>query len=203
MVGYNRRFSPAAVRCMEALRDRTTPLVASYRMNAGFIPATHWVHGPEGGGRNLGEACHIYDLFNALVDGAAVRKVDVTPIRPGGPPWQRSDNFVATVGYADGSVCTLAYTALGDKAFPKERLDVFADGKVVELDDYKQLAVHGGRSKPWSAASAQKGQLEELVALADSLRRGKPWPIPLDQLISASRISFAVEDGLRAAGATA
>lgn len=193
MVGYNRRFSPAIARCLEVLQGRTTPLIANYRMNAGFIPREHWVHGQEGGGRNIGEACHIYDLFNALVAGAAHTGVAVSAIRPPGPQWAHNDNFVATVSYEDGSVCSLTYTALGDKSHPKERMEVFADGRVLTLDDYKAFSVCGGRHKPWSSAAVQKGQLEELQALADTLVLGKPWPIPLDQLICASRISFEVE----------
>lgn len=193
MVGYNRRFSPAMARCLSLLEARTTPLVVSYRMNAGFIPRDHWVQGREGGGRNLGEACHIYDLFNALARGARVTGVQASGIRPPGPEWARNDNFIATVAYDDGSVCSLTYTALGDKGFPKERMDVFADGKVLSMDDYKSLTVCGGKHKPWTATAAQKGQFEELQALAESLRGGRPWPIPLDQLLSASRIAFDVE----------
>jgi len=197
MVGYNRRFAPAVTACLDILRERTTPLIVNYRMNAGYIPRDHWVHGPEGGGRNLGEACHIYDLFNALVGGAAPLRITANAIRPSGPQWGSNDNFIATIAYEDGSVCSLTYTALGDKAYPKERMDVFADGKVLSLDDYKNFSVAGGRFKSWSSSSAQKGQMEELKALAETLACGKPWPISLDQLVSASRISFAVENQIR------
>ena len=72
MTGFNRRFSPAVARLRELLSGRTSPLVANYRMNAGYIPLDHWVHGPEGGGRNIGEACHVYDVFDALVEAAEV-----------------------------------------------------------------------------------------------------------------------------------
>jgi predicted dehydrogenase len=193
MAGYNRRFSPPVAVCLRALRDRTTPLVVDYRMNAGFIPREHWVHGPQGGGRNLGEACHIYDLFNALVGGVAHTRVSAHAIRPPSPMWGRDDNFVVTISYHDGSVCSLTYTALGDKAYPKERMEIFTDGKVFSLDDYKSLAVSGGRHPGWKAATPQKGQFEELRALIDALQLGTSWPIPLDQLLRASAISFAVE----------
>jgi len=196
MVGYNRRFSPAIELCQRVLSERTTPLIVNYRMNAGFIPSDHWVQGPQGGGRNVGEACHIYDLFNALVRGSAHTRVSVDAIHPPSPLWGRNDNFIATVAYEDGSVCSLTYTALGDRGHPKERMEVFADGKVLTLDDYKALTVAGGRHKAWTSATARKGQFEELKALADSLIHGKPWPIPLDQLLRASRISFDVETRL-------
>lgn len=193
MVGFNRRFSPAMQTIRQILEERTTPIIANYRMNAGFIPPEHWVNGPEGGGRNIGEACHIYDLFNSLCDGSKEVGVSAYSIDPVSKQWNKNDNFVATIKYADGSVCTLTYTALGDKSFPKERMEIFADGKVILMDDYKSVTVHGCKHKGWVAKIVQKGQLQELQALADTLLRGKPWPISLSDQIQASRISLEVE----------
>jgi predicted dehydrogenase/threonine dehydrogenase-like Zn-dependent dehydrogenase len=193
MTGFNRRFSPAAVRARELLAQRTTPLVAEYRMNAGYIPLDHWVHGPEGGGRNIGEACHVYDLFDALVGDVAVESVTARAIRADGTRLAANDNFVATVAYADGSVCTLTYTALGNRDHPKERMEVFADGNVLTLDDYKSLHV-AGRGSGWRGTTQQKGHVEELEALAVSLRSGGTWPISLEQQARAMRIAFAVEE---------
>lgn len=198
MVGYNRRFSPATQAVVRVLAGRTTPLLVNYRMNAGFIPPDHWVQGPEGGGRNLGEACHIYDLFSALVGEHAVVDVQASAVHPRGEPWRRNDNFVATLRYADGSVCTLTYTSMGEKSHPKERMEVFADGRVVTMDDYKSVAIHGGRHTGWSAPSAQKGQYEELVALARSLREGAPWPISLADQLQTSRVALRIEQLLGA-----
>lgn len=198
MVGYNRRFSPATQAVVRVLAGRTTPLLVNYRMNAGFIPPDHWVQGPEGGGRNLGEACHIYDLFSALVGECAVVDVQASAVHPRGEPWRRNDNFVATLRYADGSVCTLTYTSMGEKSHPKERMEVFADGRVVTMDDYKSVAIHGGRHTGWSAPSAQKGQYEELVALARSLCEGAPWPISLADQLQTSRVALRIEQLLGA-----
>jgi predicted dehydrogenase/threonine dehydrogenase-like Zn-dependent dehydrogenase len=194
MVGYNRRFAPAVTYLRAALQRRSTPLIVNYRMNAGFIASDHWVHGPEGGGRNLGEACHVYDLFAALVGDVPDRSVHAVAAQPANERWARNDNFVATISYSDGSACSLTYTALGDKSHPKERMDVYADGCVFTLDDYKSASVAGGRNlKPWSSSSPQKGQFEELVALSDALRGAAPWPIDLVSLLRTSRISFEVE----------
>jgi predicted dehydrogenase/threonine dehydrogenase-like Zn-dependent dehydrogenase len=201
MVGYTRRFSPGIQTVQQLLKNRTTPLIVDYRMNAGYIPPQHWVHGPEGGGRNLGEACHIYDLFASLT-GASVQDVSAYSVDPGARQWKRNDNFVAVVKYADGSICKLTYTAMGDKAYPKERMEVFADGKVVVMDDYKSVSVHGTKQKGWSANAGQKGQLEELRALAASMRAGAPWPIPLEQLLQTSRVSFDIERQISPAWAT-
>jgi predicted dehydrogenase len=173
------------------LASRATPLVADYRMNAGYLPLDHWVHGPEGGGRNIGEACHVYDVFDALVGGAEVTSVSARGIHGDGARLAANDNFAATVGYADGSVCTLTYTALGSREHPKERFEVFADSRVVELDDYKSLSVTGARG--WRGATQQKGHEQELEALGDALRNGGPWPIPLEEQLRAMRLAFAVE----------
>ena len=193
MVGFNRRFSPAMRTIRRILTNRTTPIIANYRMNAGYIPLDHWVHGPEGGGRNIGEACHIYDLFSSLTGTPEVEAVSAYSITPGSKQWGRNDNFVATLRYADGSVCTLTYTALGDKTYPKERLEVFADGKVLVMDDYKSVTIHGGKHKGWSATAAQKGQMEELEALSETMLKGSEWPISLGEQLQVSRISFEVE----------
>jgi predicted dehydrogenase/threonine dehydrogenase-like Zn-dependent dehydrogenase len=194
MTGFNRRFAPAIVRARELLAERTTPLVADYRMNAGYLPLDHWTHGPEGGGRNIGEACHIYDVFGVLVAGADVDSVSAQAIRADGTRLAANDNFVATVSYADGSVCTLTYTALGHREHPKERLEVFADNRVLSLEDYKVLSDTGGQG--WHGRTPQKGHVEELIALSDAIRDGGPWPIPLDEQLRTMRIAFAVESRL-------
>ena len=201
MTGYNRRFSPPVRHIQSLIGKRSTPLIANYRMNAGFVPAESWLHGPEGGGRNLGEACHIYDLFNALVGGATIVSVQASAIDPSGAQWRRNDNFVATLKYSDGSVCSLTYTALGAKGYPKERMEVFVDGRILCLDDYKSVHTHGARVKGYTSATIQKGHIEELKALGDCLRRGKPWPISLAEQMQAARIAFEVERQIGGDGA--
>lgn len=192
VTGFNRRFSPAIRRAVEILRGRTTPLIVNYRMNAGFLPPDHWIHGPEGGGRNLGEACHIYDLFRFLT-GSAVRSIQAIPAKPGAGPWRKNDNFVATLGYEDGSVCTLTYTSLGAKDYPKERMEIFADGRVLSLDDYRSLSVAGSNHKGWSAGAPDKGQLNELHEIGKAVRLAGGWPIPLDEQLETSRVALHVE----------
>jgi predicted dehydrogenase/threonine dehydrogenase-like Zn-dependent dehydrogenase len=197
LTGFNRRFSPFAARAAELLAGRSGPLLMQYRMNAGYIPLDHWVHGPQGGGRNRGEACHIYDLFTFLA-GARVSSVQAASVRPATGYYSASDNFVATVSFADGSVGTLVYTAMGAPELPKERMEVFADGKVLVLDDYLRLAVHGARAKGVELKTQDKGQKEELRAFARAVLNGGPWPIPLWQQIQATEIALDVELILKA-----
>ena len=196
LTGFNRRFSPYGRRLVELTAGRSNPMILDYRMNAGYIPLDHWVHGPEGGGRNVGEACHIYDLFTFLTGARAVDVV-ARAVRPATAHYARTDNFVATVSFDDGSVATLTYTALGATEHPKERLDVYVDGKVLSLDDYRRLSVAGARAKGVETTSAEKGQKAELVAFGEAIRDGGAWPIPLWQQVQATEISLEVERWLR------
>jgi predicted dehydrogenase/threonine dehydrogenase-like Zn-dependent dehydrogenase len=191
LTGYNRRFSPYARRLAELARGRTGPFIMDYRMNAGHIPRDHWVHGAEGGGRNLGEACHIYDLFTFLADAEATG-VSAHAIVPRSHHVGRNDNFVATMSFADGSVASLTYTALGHAAFPKETAELFVDGKVAVLDDYRRLRVVGAPGGPLRTPVQDKGHKDELVAFADAVN-GKGWASPWWQQLQAARIALAVE----------
>jgi predicted dehydrogenase/threonine dehydrogenase-like Zn-dependent dehydrogenase len=192
MTGFNRRFSPAAVRARERVSQRETPLIVDYRMNAGHLPPDHWVHGPEGGGRNIGEACHVYDFFNFLT-GSEATDVHARAARPTSPQWLRTDNFVATLSYRDGSVCTLTYTALGHRLHPKEQVEIFFDGDVLSIDNYKLLRRAGRRMALWRSGVPRKGHLQELKVVAAALRGGGPWPIPLEEQFNAMRASFQVQ----------
>jgi predicted dehydrogenase len=197
MTGFNRRFAPGVRRLRRELATRSAPLLVNYRMNAGYLPPTHWAYGPEGGGRNIGEACHIYDLFQALT-GSTWSECTALALAPREGAFRGADNFVATARYADGSLCTLTYTALGAKDYPKERMEVFCDGAVWSLDDYRSLTVVGRSPVNWTSPSAQKGQFEELRELARALREGGAWPITLADQLAAMRLAFAVEGQLAA-----
>ena len=192
LTGFNRRFSPIGQRLRELTRERSAPLILNYRMNAGYLPRDHWTQTAEGGGRNIGEACHIYDLFNFLTD-AKIADVQAAAIRSATAHYGPTDNFVATLTYEDGSVATLTYTALGAKEYPKEHLECYSDGKVFVMEDYRKLTVYGAKSKGSDCPTADKGQKRELEAFAQCLQSGGDWPIPLWQQIQATRISFDVE----------
>jgi predicted dehydrogenase len=192
LTGFNRRFSPYAERMSSLLAKRTNPVIINYRMNAGFIPLDHWVHSQEGGGRNRGEACHIYDLFSFLT-GAQVSKVQASAITPKTGYYSASDNFVATISFDDGSVATLTYTALGSLEFPKECMEIFVDGMVISLEDYRHLSIAGGKFLPLKTRATEKGQKEEIIAFARAIRGEIGWPIPLWQQIQATRISNEIE----------
>ncbi len=196
LTGFNRRFSPFARRLKELTARRSNPMMLNYRFNAGYLPPDHWVHGEEGGGRNCGEACHAYDLFTFLI-GQPVVQASVQALAPTTGHYRRDDNFVATFHFADGSVASLTYTALGCGEFPKERLEVFCDGKVLLLDDYRSLQVFGARSRGVQTRRTEKGHREELLALADVIQQGGRWPISLAEQIQATAMALHVESALR------
>jgi predicted dehydrogenase/threonine dehydrogenase-like Zn-dependent dehydrogenase len=193
MVGFNRRFSPAAVRAKELIKDRQNPIVVNYRVNAGYIPLDHWVHGEEGGGRILGEACHMFDLFNYFT-ASEVESIDVSAISPKTEHVSSTDNFVTTLKYTDGSVCSLTYTALGTPELAKEYIEIYCDGKIMLIDDFKELKIYGARRKGWKGTQ-DKGHLSELEGFARTIREGGKWPITLGDLIQATKTSFIVDEG--------
>ena len=192
MCGFNRRFSPYAEATKAAVKNRVGPMMINYRVNAGYIPPDHWVHGAEGGGRNIGEACHFYDLFTALTE-SRLTNVTAQAARPNTGHYGRTDNFVATASFEDGSVATLTYTSMGAAGHPKERMDVYVDGAIISTEDYLSMTVVGGSAKPISTRTMEKGHREELMAFAQAVRDGGEWPIPLWQQVQATKMSLDVE----------
>ncbi|MCE5206927.1 MAG: bi-domain-containing oxidoreductase [Chloroflexi bacterium] len=196
LTGFNRRFSPH-IECIKEITDkRINPMIINYRMNAGYISLDHWVHSREGGGRNIGEACHIYDLFTFLTD-SRVTKVSAQYIHPKTEYYSSRDNFICVTAFDDGSLATLTYTALGTKDYPKEKMDVYVDGQVLVMDDYISVEVVGSRRKGMKAKVMDKGLEEELRLFAEAVKGDdKSWPNPLWQQIQAMEIALRVEDQL-------
>jgi predicted dehydrogenase/threonine dehydrogenase-like Zn-dependent dehydrogenase len=202
LTGFNRRFSVHARRAHEWVTRRSNPMLLTYQMNAGYLPLDHWTQSSESGGRNLGEACHIYDLFTFLT-GARIERVQAAAIRPATGYYKSQDNFTTCLSFHDGSVATLTYTGLGSKDYPKERLEMFVDGKVIALDDYKSLTVTGGKGRGVRTRLPEKGQKEELEAFAKAIQNGGEWPIALWEQAQATRIALEVEDTLNGAATCA
>ena len=199
LVGFNRRFSPFAKKIKELIQKRETPMIIDYQMNAGYLPKDHWTQTEIGGGRNIGEVCHIYDLFTFFVE-SEVEKINAFSITPGNKKYLKNDNFVASLKFKDGSICNLIYTAMGTNDYPKEQMKIYFDGKIILLDDYKDLKVFG--IKNFSLLTTyyllltkrqDKGHLNEIQQFGKSMNNGSGYPIPLWQLIQATKISFEVE----------
>jgi predicted dehydrogenase len=197
MVGFNRRFAPLAQRLSRFLEGRPEPLAAHYRVNAGFIPASHWLHDPaQGGGRIIGEGCHFIDFLTFLVGAPPVR-VSAHGLPDAGR--YREDNVSLTFTFPDGSLGTVSYLANGDKSFPKERVEVFCAGRVAVLDDYRSLELiqDGRRSTSRSRLRQDKGHRGEWEAFRQAILAGGPPPIPYQHLFGVTRASFAAVEALR------
>lgn len=198
LVGFNRRFSPAAQKIIQAMQTRQGPLMINYRVNAGAMPLEHWTQGPEGGGRLIGEACHMVDFFQALVAGAEPVEMCALMVQAHDEALLGSDNFSLSIRYADGSVASLFYTALGAPTLGKEYVEVFGDNKAFVVDDFKSLRGHGVAGYDWSAPIADKGHLAELQAFARYLRGETEAPIPLAEMVASTRLTFTAAGAISA-----
>lgn len=194
MVGFNRRFAPHIEKTAELLRGRTGPLCMSMFVNAGLIPADHWVHDPEvGGGRIVGEGCHWLDLLTFLT-GAPIESSTVQHVGPQAKIATRGDHALISLAFADGSVGSVHYFANGHRSFPKERLTVFCEGKVLEMDNFRVLDGYGWSNfKRLKTMRQDKGHAAECQRFVDAIRRGGPPLIPFDQLMNVSLHSIRCE----------
>ena len=193
MVGFNRRFAPQVVKIKQLLAGTPGAKVFVMTVNAGAIPAQHWTQDAVvGGGRLVGEGCHFIDLLRFLA-GAAIETFQVTRMDAATP-----DTASLTLRFADGSMGTVLYLANGSKAFPKERLEVFASGRVLQLDNFRRLTGFGwpGFTK-MNLWRQDKGQRACAEAFVRALRSGGEAPIAMDELLEVGRVSIQIEAALR------
>jgi len=190
LVGFNRRFSPHTLKARELLSGRSEPLALHMTVNAGQVPPEHWVHDPvRGGGRIIGEACHFIDLMVCLT-GSPVRTVSAAMF--GGGVVVREDKMSITLGFEDGSVGSLCYFANGPKAYPKELLEVFSDGRVLHLDNFRRLTGFGFKGfRRFRIGRQDKGHAQEFAAFARRIAGGGEPLVPLEQLVNVTLATFA------------
>ena len=198
MVGFNRRFSPLAIKAQEVFADRLTPLSINYRVNAGRIPRGHWAHDPkEGGGRIIGEICHFID-FMQFISGSLTTGVFAEAISSSNQDVINDDSVFITLRLADGSNGSIAYLAEGDRAMPKERIEIFGGGKSFVIDDFRSAnAFQNGRETKTKLRAQDKGQKDEVRAVCAVVREGVPAPIALDDLATTTRATFRILESLR------
>jgi predicted dehydrogenase/threonine dehydrogenase-like Zn-dependent dehydrogenase len=196
MIGFNRRFAPLAMRMKELLAAVREPKNCIVTVNAGAVPAGHWTVESAGGGRIIGEACHFIDLLRFLlghpISGTVVRRTH------GGSGLSNDPSVCITLSFADGSLGTIHYLTDGHASFPKERVEVFAAGRVLQLDNFRTLRAFG-----WKGFRRQhlwrqdKGQTACAAAFVKSIGAGEASPIPLEEILEVSRAAIAVSEAAR------
>jgi predicted dehydrogenase/threonine dehydrogenase-like Zn-dependent dehydrogenase len=196
-VGFNRRFAPSYRRLKAAFAGRRAPLVAAYRVNAGAVAASSWVVDPiEGGGRLVGEVCHMVDTLVDLV-GAPVASVFTRSISGAG------DDVVLSLAFEGGSIGTIVYASGGDRSMPKEYLEVLGGGRAAVLDDFRGVRVHSGggaRRAGGPLARQDKGHAAELAAFIEAVRGGGPSPVDPEVAAHVTRVTFAAVQSAESGG---
>jgi len=180
MVGFNRRFAPAALAAKAALEPRDGPLLVHYRVNAGPLPRGHWILDPAQGGRLVGEACHFVD-FALFLTGERIRRVFA------------SGSVAITLELSRGSSATIHFSDAGDPATPKEWVEVIGDGKVVRIDDFRRVTLNGKTI----AKGKGRGHREEMAAFLAAVRSGAPLPCDLEQAFEVTETMLLVTESLR------
>ena len=188
MVGFNRRFAPQIQKMKQLLNGVMGPKAFIMTVNAGAIPSDHWTQDSEaGGGRIIGEACHFIDLLRFMAGSPIESWSRATMDGP------TSDTVTISLNFSDGSIGTIHYFSNGTKAFPKETLQVFATGRILQLDNYRRLSGYGwpGFTK-MNLWRQDKGQKSCVQAFVNAVSTGSPSPIPANELFEVSRVSIEI-----------
>nr|WP_237330516.1 bi-domain-containing oxidoreductase [Streptomyces sp. BA2] len=192
-VGFNRRFAPLLQEARKRFGTRSGPANLRYLVNAGRLQHGSWYlqQGTEGS-RFAGEGGHFIDTASWLLDADPE---SVYAVATSG-----NEDLQVVLRYPDGSTATISYVTTGPAGFPKETLDLVADGRALRLDDFVRASVYDGRGKRWVSSrlpkARDKGQNAELAAFIKAVRSGGPMPVPLESLVATTAATLAVQTGL-------
>jgi len=188
MLGFNRRFSPHIQKMKELTKNQNTPKSILIHINAGFIPNDHWLHDHKsGGGRLVGEGIHFIDLARYLV-GHPINSINTVFMDDAS---QCKDSFTISLEFKDGSIASINYWSNGNKTFPKERVQIFSQEKILDMNNFRELTGYGYPGfKRFKTSRQEKGHKEELAAFFDSIKKGAPAPIPFEEIIEVHSTAF-------------
>lgn len=175
----------------------SAPLAVHCRVNAGPVASESWVHDPtEGGGRILGEVCHFVDLIQYLTGGLTTSAFAV----PLASSQERfGESVAATLRLDNGSVGTVSYVAGGDKAFPRERVELFGGGIAAVIDNFRSaIFSRGGKRRVLRRFNVDRGHEAELTAFFEAVRTGAALPVSFESSVVTTLATFAIEESLRA-----
>jgi predicted dehydrogenase/threonine dehydrogenase-like Zn-dependent dehydrogenase len=188
MVGFNRRFSPHALEIKKQLKTSNNPLIINYQMNAGYLPVDHWVYSEDGGGRIIGEACHIFDLFSYFIESPVSELT--SSVLGGKRDILGAEDICITVKYEDGSLGVLNYFSKGSANLSKERFEIHFDGKSILVDDYKKMQGFG-LDLTKNFKKSEKGLFEELNVLRLFLTGvNENLPIALESIFETTAMTL-------------
>jgi predicted dehydrogenase/threonine dehydrogenase-like Zn-dependent dehydrogenase len=198
MVGYNRRFSPHIQKIKSLIDAKSAPKTFIMTMNAGEIPKEHWTQDVNvGGGRIIGEACHYIDLMRFLA-GSEIKSFNAIKMGDNDLVDVTEDKALISLCFNDGSMGSIHYYANGGKSFPKERIEVFCDGAVLQLDNFRKLKGFGWKGfKKMNLWSQDKGQKQCVDAFMKQVKHDGKNPIPHDQIFEIARASIDIAEMLR------
>ena len=197
MIGFNRRFAPHIIKIKGLLSSIQQPKTFIITVNAGEIPSDHWTQDPNiGGGRIVGEGCHFIDLVRYLAE-SSITNAKAVMIGGGQTQAIRNDKVSITIEFADGSFGTIHYLANGNKQFPKERIEVFCAGRVLQLDNFRTLKGYGWPGfKKMRLWRQDKGQDACAAIFLDAIKNGKESPIPFEEVMEVSKIVIEINEQL-------
>lgn len=196
MVGFNRRFSKAFKEIKSAVEGRNYPIVIHYRVNAGFIPKTHWVQSDEQGGRIIGEVCHFIDCMVYLT-GSLPRQVYARSVSGDNFAETNHDNVVITITFSDGSIGNIVYTANGGQKMPKEYCEVFASDKSYIMDNFEKITIFDKSTAKTIETGGTKGINEEVGAFLHAIKSGNSFLISPEELFAVTEATFAAVESLK------
>lgn len=183
LVGFNRRFSPHMQQLKKWIASAPSNKAIVITVNAGAIPQKHWTQDPAiGGGRIIGEGCHFVDVARYLV-GHPIASTQTLAVQGG--DGRLNDCVTMGLSFTDGSTATIHYLSNGHSSFPKERIEVFAGGKVFVCDNFRKTYEFGGRRK-FRTSAQDKGHANELKSFIDTIKNGGVWPIAKSELLEVS-----------------
>ena len=197
MVGFNRRFSPFAIRAKKLLDHSMEPMIINCRVNAGFVSKDSWIQArEEGGGRIIGEICHFIDLIQFFTQSMPVR-VYAETISNQSKNYTNTDNIVISIKLENGSSASVVYAANGDKSFPRERIEIFRDESVCLIDNFKSmLFTKGGKRKKMKRFNVDRGHQQELTTFFSCIKDGKQMPVDFTEYVFTTLTTFAIEESI-------
>ncbi|MFA4884179.1 MAG: bi-domain-containing oxidoreductase [Candidatus Margulisiibacteriota bacterium] len=196
MVGFNRRFSPLAVRAKE-LMGESGAVTVNCRVNAGFVPKAHWVLNKEGGGRVIGEVCHFIDSIQYATSSVPVRVFAETISSDNGQV-TNEDNIAITLKMKNGSVATLLYTSVGHKGIPRERIEVFGNNQSYVIDNFTELTfIRDGKREHKRKFNIDRGYQNEFDLFFNAIKQGRPVPVDYSEYLYTTLATFAVMESLQ------